>query len=111
MPFNPNVMGYPFPPNTRAVSSFFLLLFLFAIYFLVSVTNPSIFKFQPTIQEHEKLVWLAGNLKLEVTNYSRDLYGPEGVAHLGGSDDDDDGGKEEDPEVTPSYQQRKRRRQ
>ena len=111
MPFNPNVMGYPFPPNTRAVSSFFLLLFLFAIYFLVSVTNPSIFKFQPAIQEHEKLVWLAGNLKLEVTNYSRDLYGPEGVAHLGGSDDDDDGGKEEDPEVTPSYQQRKRRHQ
>jgi len=39
------------------------------------------------------LVWLAGNLKLEVANYLRDLYGPGGAAHPGGGDDDvDDGG-------------------
>ena len=49
------------------------------------------------------MVWLAGNLKLEVTNYSRELYGPRGMAHPGGGD----GGKE-DSEVTPSYQPRKR---
>ena len=62
----------------------------------------------PTIQEHEDLVWLAGNLKLEVTNYSRELYGPEGAAHpsIG---DDDDGGKKEDSKATLSYQPRKRR--
>ena len=52
------------------------------------------------------MVWLAGNLKLEVTNYSRELYGPRGVVHPGGGDDDD-GGEEEDLEATPSYQQRK----
>jgi len=28
------------------------------------------------------LIWLAKSLKLEVTNYSRELYGPSGVAHL-----------------------------
>ena len=53
------------------------------------------------------------NLKLEVTNYSRELYGPGGVAHPSGDgdddDDDNDGGEEEDSEVTPSYQPRKRR--
>ena len=55
-------------------------------------------------------MWLARNLKLEVTNYSRELYGPGGVAHLGGGDDDDDdSGEEEDSEATPSYQPRKRR--
>ena len=54
---------------------------------------------------------MARNLKLEVTNYSRHLYGPEGAAHLGGGDDDDDddGGDEKDSEATPSYQPRKRR--
>ena len=48
---------------------------------------------------------MAGNLKLEVTNYSRNLYGPRGVAHLGsgGGDDNDDGGEKEDLEVTSSY--------
>ncbi|KAK9993816.1 hypothetical protein SO802_023519 [Lithocarpus litseifolius] len=62
VPHNPNVMGYPFPFNTRA---------------------------------------LAGNLKLEVTNYSRELYGLGGVAHPG-SGDDDGGGEKEDPKATPS---------
>ena len=56
---------------------------------------------------------MAGNLKLEVTNYSRNLYGPKGAAHLGSGDDDDDddddGGDEEDSEATLSYQPRKRR--
>ena len=56
--------------------------------------SPSFFELQPTIQEHEELVWLVENLKLEVTNYSRELYGG--------------GGEEEDSEVTPSYQLRKR---
>ena len=45
---------------------------------------------------------------MEVTNYSRNLYGPRGVAHLGSGgddddDDDDDNGENEDLEVTPSY--------
>ena len=55
-------------------------------------------------------MWLAVNLKLEVTNYSRELYGLGGVARLGdsGDDDDDDGGDEEDSKATPSYQPRKR---
>jgi len=51
-------------------------------------------------------VWLVGNLKLEVTNYSRELYGPVGAARSDGGDDD---GKEEDSEATPSYRSRKRR--
>ena len=53
-------------------------------------------------------MWLAENLKLEMTNYSRDLYGPRGAAHLGSRNDNGDGGEEEDPEATPSYQPRKR---
>ena len=56
---------------------------------------------------------MAGNLKLEVTNYSKDLYGLRGVSYLGSGDDDDDddddGDEEEDSEVTPRYQPRKRR--
>ena len=56
---------------------------------------------------------MAGNLKLDVTNYSRELYGPGGVTHPRGGDDDDDdddgdGGEEEDSEATPNYQPRKR---
>ena len=54
-------------------------------------------------------MWLAGNLKLEVTNYSSKLYGPRGVAHPSGGDDDDDDGEEEGSEATPSYWSRKRR--
>ena len=38
------------------------------------------------MQEYEELIWHAGNLKLEVTEYSRQLYGSEGA----GDDDDDD---------------------
>ena len=52
---------------------------------------------------------MAGNLKLKVTNYSRNLYYPRGAAYPGnGGDDDDDGGDENDSEATPSYQLRKR---
>ena len=64
-------------------------------------------------------MWLAGNLKVEVTNNLRNLYGPGGMAHPGGGDDDDeddddddddddDGGEKEDLKATPSYQPRKR---
>ena len=76
----------------------------------VSITNPSFFELQPIIQEHEELVWLAESLKLK-TNYLKKLYGPRGVAHLGGGydDNDNDGGEEEDSKTTPSYQPRKRR--
>ena len=111
MPRNPNVMGYHFPLNTRAVSSSFPLFFFSSCCLsFFPVTNPSFFELQPTIQEHEKLVWLAGNLKLGVTNYSRSLYGPRKAAYLGsgGGDDDDDGsGDEEDSEATLSYRPRK----
>ena len=57
---------------------------------------------------------MARNLKLEVTNYSRSLYGPRGAAYSSGGDDDDDddgggggGGDEEDSKATLSYQPRK----
>ena len=43
---------------------------------------------------------MAGNLKLDVTEYSRQIYGPKGFSHP--SDDNDD------PETTPNYQSRKR---
>ena len=57
--------------------------------------------------EHEELFWLARNLKLEVTKYSRQLYRPRGYAHLGDDDyDDDDDG--DDPETTSSYRVRER---
>ena len=75
MPHNPNVMGYPFPPNTRVVRVIYLFIYLFCPFYFcqislfVSIINPPFFELQPTIEEHEELVWLAGNLKLEVTNY------------------------------------------
>ena len=51
---------------------------------------------------------MAGNLKLEATNYLRELYGLGGVAYPGSGDDHHDGGKKESLEATPSYQPRKR---
>ena len=36
-------------------------------------------------------MWLARNLKLDVTNYSRELYGLGGSTDLGGGGGDDDG--------------------
>jgi len=53
------------------------------------------------LQEHEELIWLAGSHKLEVTEYSKQLYGGEGA------DNDDDGGGGDGGrglESTPSYQ-------
>ena len=47
----------------------FLCTFLFAI--LRPAPTLSSFQFQPTIVEYKELVWLAGKLKLEVTEYSR----------------------------------------
>ena len=40
--------------------------------------------------EHEELVLLPRNLKLEVIEYSRQIYGPGGYAQGPGDDDDDD---------------------
>ena len=112
MPRNPNVMGYSFPSNTRAVILLCVCVCVsFPPYakllFFVSVTNPSSFQLQPIIQELKEFLWLAENLKLKVTNYSRELYGPGGVAKPGNGGDDD--GEEEDSEAIPSYQPRKRR--
>lgn len=47
--------------------------------------------------EHEDLVWLIGNLKLEVMEYSGEIYGLGGYAYPDDNDDDDD---DNDPEVT-----------
>ncbi|KAK9996839.1 hypothetical protein SO802_021525 [Lithocarpus litseifolius] len=55
------------------------------------------------LSKSKKLVWLAGNLKLEVTQYSKDLYGLEGLAYPGNDDDDDgDGDSGEDSEASPN---------
>ncbi|KAL0015427.1 hypothetical protein SO802_002496 [Lithocarpus litseifolius] len=70
-----------------------------------------------TIQERGELVWLAGNLKLEVTQYLKDLYGPRGLAYpsndFDDDDDDDDDDSDvdgdEDSEATPSHRPKKRR--
>ena len=55
--------------------------------------------------KHKELVWLAVNLKLEVTKNSRQIQGPARYAHQG---DDDGGGDGDDPETNPSYRKRKR---
>ena len=63
-------------------------------------SNNLSFKIQPTIQEYKKLVLLVGNLKLELTEYSRQLY-------ESGVEEDDDGGGGGDgvggSESTPSH--------
>ena len=48
-------------------------------------SNNLSFKIQPIVQEYEELVLLVGNLKLELTEYSWQLYGS-------GVEEDDDGG-------------------
>ncbi|KAK9997949.1 hypothetical protein SO802_017552 [Lithocarpus litseifolius] len=53
---------------------------------------------EPTVEEHEELVWLAGNLKLELTEYSRQIYGLGWFSYPG--EDDDNG---DNPKTTPSY--------
>ena len=101
MHYNTNVMGYPFPEGTRAVS-FLPLLSLLLLLHLSTAHS----------QEHEELVWLDGNLKLEVPQYSKDLYGPGRLAYPNNDDDDDnddgDGDGGEDSEATLSYQPVKR---
>lgn len=55
-------------------------------------------------------MWFDGNLNLEVTEYYKLLYNPEGDSG-GGSDDDKGGGAGGvggGSESTPSYQPRKR---
>ncbi|KAK9996736.1 hypothetical protein SO802_021422 [Lithocarpus litseifolius] len=108
---NTNVTGYPFPEGTRAVisiSSLFLFLSILAFEYC-SLS----FKIQPTIQEHEEFVLLAGNLKLELIKYSRQLYG--GGDDKEDDDDDSGGGGGGDgvggSKSTPSHQLRKRRSQ
>ena len=56
------------------------------------------------------MVWLAGDLKLKETQYSKDLYSLGELAYPGNNDDDDDddGDGGEDSKATPSYQPRKR---
>ncbi|KAK9993447.1 hypothetical protein SO802_023150 [Lithocarpus litseifolius] len=69
-----NVTSYHFPDGIRAPNT--------------CSYNHS-FKIQPIVQEHKELIWLAGNLKLELTEYSLPLYSGEDA----GGDDDDDSGK------------------
>lgn len=51
------------------------------------------------------MVWLARNPKLEMTEYSRQIYAPRAFSYLG---DDDGSGGGGDSETTPNYQPRKR---
>ena len=89
---NTNVMAYPFLKGTQVVSSLpSLTLSFLSSYLLITYSNIVFFSIQPTIQEHEEHVQLVGNLKLQVTEYSRQMYGPRGLAYLGDGDDDDDG--------------------
>jgi len=93
VPRNTNVMGYIasllMALMALLVSSLPYLssLFLLLLHLSTAHSNPFPFTFQPTIQEHKELVWLAGNLKLEVTQYTRDLYSLGGLAY---PDDDND---------------------
>ena len=84
------------------ISSIFIpCTFFFAFHRLVLTLSS--FHIQPTVTEHEELIWLSKNLKLEVTKYSRQIYGPRGYAQVDDDDDDND-----DLEVTQSFQLRKR---
>ena len=80
-------------------------LFLFPFYPCIKTLVLTTF---PSFQKHEELVWLVGNLKLELTKYSRQLYsGRDGE----NDDDDDDDGSDGvgGSESTLSHQLRKRR--
>ena len=85
--------------------SFILVLSFVFLDLSIIVLTFSSFQIQPITQKHEELVWLAGNLKLEVTEYSRRIYSPKGFAHPSGGDDDDgDDGGAGGSETTPNYQ-------
>ena len=106
---NTNVMGYPFLEGTWAVSS--LLFFLYLSCISQPLFQHCPLSIQLTLQEYEELIWHAGNLKLEVTEYSRQLYGSEGAGDDDDDDyDDDDNGGDGDGglEPTPSHQSRMR---
>ena len=77
---NRNVMGYLFPEGTRVVSSPSSLSCLF-LHLLKLVFTLTSFQIQPIVAKHKDLVWLARNLKLEVTKYSRQIYGLGGYVH------------------------------
>ena len=79
------------------------LSLLFFSYISQSLVLTFSLQIQPTVQDYKELVWLARNLKLEVTKYSRQLYGPRGLAYSGNGDDDDNDGGGGDSETTPSY--------
>jgi len=68
-------------------------------------SNNLSFKIQVTVQEHEELILPAGNLKLELTEYSWQLY--SGRDNENDDDDDGDDGAG-GSESTLSYQPRKR---
>ena len=104
---NLNVMGYPFPQGTQSAS----FLYLYPFHFLLCIPQAChnivyLKKKNPAVAKHEELVWLAGNLKLEVTEYSRQIYGPDGYAYHGNDVNDDDDGDE--LKTTLTYQSRKR---
>ena len=69
--------------------SFILVLSFLFSHLSILVPTLSSSQFQPIVEVHEEFVWLVGNLKLEVTKYSRQIYGPRGFAHLGDDDDND----------------------
>ena len=94
--------------------SFFILVLSFLFLLLLTlVLTLSSFQIQPTVQEQEKLVWLTRNVKLGVTKYSRQIYGPRGLTYSGGGDNDDDDGDggASGLKTTLSYQLRKRHHQ
>ena len=100
---NTNVMGYPFLEGARVVSSPSFLSLLFLSPNTCSNTL-FFFKIQPIIQEHEELVWLIGNLKLEMSKCSRQIYGLGGFTYPDDDDDDDgDGNISGNLETTPNY--------
>ena len=101
-------MGYPIWGYTGSEFSFSFSCLVFS--FLASLNtcpNTVFFSNSPTIQENEEFVWLARNLKWEVTKYSKRIYGLGGFSYPGGGDDDDDGdngdGGAGGTETTPSY--------
>jgi len=60
-------------------------------------------QFFSTMEEYEELICLVENLKLEVTEYSKQINGPRGFAHSSDDEDDDDDGG--DPKTTPATSQ------
>ena len=103
----PNVMGYPFPPNTWVVSSFSFCTSLSAKFLCLfqSLTLPSLNCSLLSKSMRSWYGWLGiSSWRWPTTRGSYTVL--EEWPHPGGGDDDD--GKEEDSEVTPSYRSWKR---